>query len=67
MANQNHHAGEEIRITNVDPVIKEKLIKLAKNHGTGKCLGQYLKIKLRTIVEDEEKIELDKLNKLTNH
>lgn len=50
MAKNNHHAGEEIRITNIDINLKNSLKILAKENGMVLCT--FLKKHLRTISEN---------------
>lgn len=50
MATKNHHAGEEIRITNIDANLKDSLKTIAKENGMVLCV--FLKKHLRTISEN---------------
>lgn len=52
MANPNHHAGEEIRVTNVSPEMKTQLKELAKKSGF--TLSHYIKKQLRIILEQKK-------------
>lgn len=67
MANPNHHAGEEIRITNIDVNLKQTLVKFAKEKNT--TLSRYLKRNLQLMVEESlsEDLIIKNLDPTTKH
>lgn len=51
MAKKTTENGVRLVITNIDPIVKDKLRLIAKNKGV--TLSQYLRPKLRKIIDTE--------------